>query len=278
MSIARPALAAAPAENMSNSTADACPSESPNGICYQSSTDAFYLSLRSFSRAGAELTGLVLVKKSMRRPIVNGTLIDTALDASRRTIAAPSGFFSGIASATIFRNDDALLVAPSCSCSPTRRVHSGFFGAGGDEALLEDAGSEDEDELEAGERDNGEEERCRKPKRRRGAEPTLGLGRKARHGGLETCLARRAAARAGGRRVGAARMRAGRASIVVGVVCTAQASGWEGRRRAELGRNRAGCKRDGRRGAGGVSVHARGVPLLHVSRVIHAPQRRCILR
>ena len=168
----------------------------------------------------AALTGFVVEKKSMSFPIVNGTLIDTALDTMSRPIAMPSGFFSGIASATILRKDDAVL-AESCVSAGRKRFHMDFFGAGGLGGLLGVSGvgagaDEEPEESGGGERTGLENEKCLRPSR--SAIRTFGDGRRAGHGGLETCRASRVVVRAGGRRVGATRTRAQRASIVVGVV------------------------------------------------------------
>ena len=152
--------------------------------------------------------------------MVNGTLIDTALETMSRPTATPRGFFSGTASATILRNDDALFVVPSGSpeLGDIKRLHIDFLGCE-DVGLSEGAGGEDVEESEGGDLEGVEEERCRNP--RSSLELEAGCVRKARHGGLETCRANRADAC--GRREDATRTRALRESIVgVGVLYTAQ--------------------------------------------------------
>ena len=86
--------------------------------------------------------------------MVNGTLIETALDASRSPMAIPSGFLSGIASATILRNEDALLVVSWVS-EESNRLHIDFFGVGEDEDELDVTGSE---------RRGGEDAKCLRPR------------------------------------------------------------------------------------------------------------------
>lgn len=82
------------------------------------------------------LTGLVVEKKSISLPIVNGTLMETADDASRRPIASVSGFHSGLAKSTILRNDDPLgdsLVPLGAGMKRARRdvfLGGGVFAAG----------------------------------------------------------------------------------------------------------------------------------------------------
>ncbi len=51
-------------------------------------------------------TGLGEEKKSISFPIVNGMLMDTAEEASKRPMAISSGLRSGFAKATIFRKDE----------------------------------------------------------------------------------------------------------------------------------------------------------------------------
>ena len=137
------------------------------------------------------LTGLALEKKSINLPIVNGTLIDTALDTESSAIATPSGFFSGIARATILRNEEVLLVVASGSCDPDgrKRLHSDFFSPRG-EGLLGGFDGVDEGVSEGGARDGVEEDRCRRPRTRLQRE--FESCRKARHEGLETCRVSRA--------------------------------------------------------------------------------------
>lgn len=53
-------------------------------------------------------TGLVVEKKSINFPIVNGMLIETEDETSNNPIAMSRGFRSGLARATIFRKDDAV--------------------------------------------------------------------------------------------------------------------------------------------------------------------------
>ena len=79
--------------------------------------------------------------------MVNGTLIDTALETMSRPTATPRGFFSGTASATILRNDDALFVVPSGSpeLGDIKRLHIDFLGCE-DVGLSEGAGGEDVEE------------------------------------------------------------------------------------------------------------------------------------
>ena len=63
----------------------------------------------------------------MSFPIVNGTLIETALDTMSNPIAIPRGFFSGRASATILRKEDALL-PDSCALDGSSRLHIDLLG------------------------------------------------------------------------------------------------------------------------------------------------------
>ncbi len=208
---------------------DACHSDSPNGICcpgHRSVTahECWRTQRVACIRGQAEafetgeLTGFAFEKKSMSFPMVNGTLIDTALDTMSKPIAIPSGFFSGTASETILRNDDAVL-AESCVSAGRNRFHMDVFGGGGVGGLLCVAGvaggeGDDKGVSDGGEKAGLDDAKCLRPSRR--VSRTLGAGRG--HGGLETCRASRAAVRAGGRSVGATKTRARSASIVVGVV------------------------------------------------------------
>jgi hypothetical protein len=85
MSIALPALARAPAVKRRRRAAPACPVDSPSGIL-----------------------AVVDVKKSIKRPTVNGILSDTLEDSRSSPIAIVKGFRSGLASAKILRKDDEL--------------------------------------------------------------------------------------------------------------------------------------------------------------------------
>lgn len=151
--------------------------------------------------------------------MVNGTLIETALETMSSPMAVPSGLRSGFASATILRNDDALF-ALSCASAGTNLLHMDFFGLEGELGGLEagadggaaedDVGGDEEAALEGAEEVVVEEyRRCASSSRRCRA----GSGREV-HGALETCRARRVGA--DGR--GTTRMRARKANIVVGVV------------------------------------------------------------
>ena len=66
------------------------------------------------------------MKKSISLPIVNGTLIDTALDIMSSPIAAPNGFFSGIARETILRKEEVLLVVLPSGFVGRKRDHIDF--------------------------------------------------------------------------------------------------------------------------------------------------------
>ena len=102
---------------------------------------------------------------------MNGTLIDTALDMRSRPIAIPNGFFSGRASATIFRNDDALFVE-SCAFEGRNRLHRDFFVVDGADLDLFEVGDVEEDdegveivvESEGGDRVGVDEEKCLRPR------------------------------------------------------------------------------------------------------------------
>ena len=104
---------------------------------------------------------------------MNGTLIDTALDMRSRPIAIPKGFFSGRASATIFRNDDALFVE-SCAFEGRNRLHRDFFVVDGADLDLFEVGDVEEDdedegvetvvESEGGDRAGVDEEKCLRPR------------------------------------------------------------------------------------------------------------------
>ena len=63
--------------------------------------------------------------------MVKGILIDTDDETSSSPMAIPSGFFSGLASATIFRNDDALLVVSAANDVGRIRDQNDRFGVGG---------------------------------------------------------------------------------------------------------------------------------------------------
>lgn len=65
----------------------------------------------------------------MSFPTVNGMLIDTVDETSNNPTANVKGFFSGLARATIFRNDDTLWL--SFAVAGNIRDHSERFGAGG---------------------------------------------------------------------------------------------------------------------------------------------------
>jgi hypothetical protein len=84
------ALHVAPVVNKIRRAAEACPIDKPNGI-----------------------SGFVEEKKSINFPIVNGTLIATEEDTSNKPTASSRGFFSCLASATIFRNEELL---PGAGC------------------------------------------------------------------------------------------------------------------------------------------------------------------
>ena len=66
------------------------------------------------------------MKKSMSRPMVKGTLMETALETMSRPMAIPSGLRSGFARARILRKEEALLVV-SCASAGRNRLHSDFF-------------------------------------------------------------------------------------------------------------------------------------------------------
>lgn len=65
----------------------------------------------------------------MSFPTVNGMLIETEDETSNKPTANDKGFFSGLAKATIFRNDDALWL--SFVVTARIRDHNEGFGAGG---------------------------------------------------------------------------------------------------------------------------------------------------
>lgn len=64
----------------------------------------------------------------MSFPTVNGMLIDTEDETSNKPTANVKGFFSGLAKATILRNDDALLL--SFAVTGRIRDHNERFGVG----------------------------------------------------------------------------------------------------------------------------------------------------
>ena len=64
----------------------------------------------------------------MSFPTVNGMLIDTEDEMSNRPTANVNGLFSGLAKATIFRNDDAFWL--SFAVMENRRDHNEGFGVG----------------------------------------------------------------------------------------------------------------------------------------------------
>lgn len=65
----------------------------------------------------------------MSFPTVNGMLIETEDETSNKPTANVRGFFSGLAKATIFRNDDALWL--SFEATARIRDHNDGFGVGG---------------------------------------------------------------------------------------------------------------------------------------------------
>src|SRR6266478_2002877 len=65
----------------------------------------------------------------MSFPTVNGMLIETEDETSNRPTANVRGFFSGLAKATIFRNDDALWL--SFAVTARIRDHNEGLGVGG---------------------------------------------------------------------------------------------------------------------------------------------------
>lgn len=65
----------------------------------------------------------------MSFPTVNGMLIETDDETSNKPTANVRGFFSGLAKATIFRNDDALWL--SFAVTASIRDHNEDFGIGG---------------------------------------------------------------------------------------------------------------------------------------------------
>ena len=159
MSIARPAFATAPVVNRSSKTAEAWPSDRPKGICY---SRVIHVRARvGRMRAEVVRTGVGLVKKSMSLPIVNGTLMETALDTMSSPMAIPRGLRSGLASAMIFRKEDALLVV-SWASAGTNLLHSDFFGE--EVGLFDDRSDEDGAELDVvgGEEHRADEENCRR--------------------------------------------------------------------------------------------------------------------
>lgn len=157
--------------------------------------------------------------------MVNGTLIDTALETMSRPMAIPSGLRSGFARATILRNDDALF-ALSCASAGRNLLKIDFFASLGlldeDSGVDEDVeGAEGVDEVDSG--DTGELEgvdcnlvvieencRCAGSSRRRRAGSC-----RDRHGALETC--RTSSEAAAGRHRGETTIML-RASIVADVV------------------------------------------------------------
>lgn len=52
---------------------------------------------------------------------MKGILIETDEETSRSPMAIPKGFFSGLANATIFRNDDALFVVSAAIAAGRKR-------------------------------------------------------------------------------------------------------------------------------------------------------------
>jgi hypothetical protein len=64
----------------------------------------------------------------MSFPTVNGMLIDTEDETSNKPTANVRGFFSVLAKATIFRNDDTLWL--SFAVTAKRRDHNEGFGVG----------------------------------------------------------------------------------------------------------------------------------------------------
>jgi hypothetical protein len=99
--MARPAFATAPVVKRSSSSPEACHIPSSRGICCRNPA-----SVKVENIIKPTLTGFGDEKKSINRPIVNGTLSDTAADISSNPIAINSGFFSGFAKATILENDE----------------------------------------------------------------------------------------------------------------------------------------------------------------------------
>ena len=65
----------------------------------------------------------------MSFPTVNGMLIETEEETSNKPTANVRDFFSGLAKATIFRNDDALWL--SFAVTVNIRDHNEGFGVGG---------------------------------------------------------------------------------------------------------------------------------------------------
>jgi len=65
----------------------------------------------------------------MSFPTVNGILIETEDETSSKPTANVRGLFSGLAKATIFRNDDALWL--SFAVTVSIRDHNEDFGVGG---------------------------------------------------------------------------------------------------------------------------------------------------
>lgn len=65
----------------------------------------------------------------MSFPTVNGMLIDTEEEINNNPTANDRGFFSGLAKAMIFRNDEALWL--SLAVTANIRDHSERFGTGG---------------------------------------------------------------------------------------------------------------------------------------------------
>ena len=66
----------------------------------------------------------------MSFPIVNGMLIDTVDDTNKSPTAIPRGFFSGFASETMARNDEALFAGSSPDVE-MKRENSERFGFAG---------------------------------------------------------------------------------------------------------------------------------------------------
>lgn len=58
--------------------------------------------------------------------MVNGILMDTVEDTRRSETAIPRGFASGLASATILRNEEALLVVSETDAGRKRDSHDCF--------------------------------------------------------------------------------------------------------------------------------------------------------
>lgn len=85
-------------------------------------------------------TGLVVEKKSISLPIVNGTLMETADETNSSPIAWNSGFRSGFAKATIFRNEEADcgdFLKAEVSVRDKTEGFGGVAGPGEDELCVE---------------------------------------------------------------------------------------------------------------------------------------------